>query len=84
MAAGGVAPRNPAAAGGMALFFSFLALLAGAAEAASIYAVSPARGGLAGGTKVTISGAGFARNGLEGVTRVWIGAKEVRGNPAAD
>ena len=40
---------------------------------AKITDISPNEGSLAGGTLVTISGAGFERGGIEGITTVYIG-----------
>jgi hypothetical protein len=41
------------------------ALLLGAAHAAVLTSVSPSRGSLAGGTELTLKGAGFSRGGVE-------------------
>ena len=35
------------------------------AECATILSVTPQRGGLQGGTQVTVAGAGFSRNGVQ-------------------
>lgn len=56
-----------------------LLLLVGRSQAASaairavVTSIFPAQGSLGGGTRVTISGAGFMRRGVEGHTMVYIG-----------
>ena len=71
-----VSMAGPAAVAAVAAVLVLCCCVGDASAKAVITEVLPYQGSRMGGTRITVHGYGFARDGLEGTTRVFIGPDE--------